>query len=413
MSRDSRIRLAAVSAAPVFYQAPLYKLLGEDDRLDFTVYFAASSGVRPYDAGFGGRKVVWDEDLLAGYQSVFLAKADRNNVLDGFFALRDLDITRKLSAGRYDVVWVHGYSYLTIWLAMATTFGKGMPLLIREEQTLLHQRSPAKEAIRGPILRALFQRSYGLYIGTNNREFFSHYGIPDSRLFPAPYCVDNHELQSSADRLAGSRQELRAQLGVTDPNLPLILFVGRLGTKKQPLLLLEAFERVRTLTPCALLVVGEGELEADMRNRIAEKRIPDVHMAGFLNRTEIVRAYAAADLFVLPSALHETWGLVVNEAMNFSLPIVVSDKVGSGRDLVSDGVNGYVCGHDDPEGFTTALHRLVVDPPLRTKMGRESRRIISGWNYGVAAEGIVQACEAATGRSPRRHVEETAQVGGE
>jgi glycosyltransferase involved in cell wall biosynthesis len=43
------------------------------------------------------------------------------------------------------------------------------------------------------------------------------------------------------------------------------------------------------------------------------------------------------DIFVLPSKLHETWGLVVNEAMNFGLPVIVSDKVGCGEDLVERG----------------------------------------------------------------------------
>ncbi len=413
MTQDGpRIRLAVVAAAPVFYQAPLYRLLGADDRVEFTAYFASSGGVRPYDAGFGGRAVTWDVDVLAGYDSVFLARAERNNVLNGFLALRDLDLPRVLSAGKPDVVWVHGYSYLTIWLAMAAAFRKGTPVLIREEQTLLHQRSLGKEAIREQILRRLFQHAYGLYIGANNREFFTHYGVPESRLFPAPYCVDNDVLQASAKGLAKSRQALRTQLGITDPNLPLVLFVGRLGSKKQPLLLLDAFERVRAVSPCALVIVGEGDLESEMRARVAQDEIPDVHFAGFLNRTEIVRAYAAADLFVLPSGLHETWGLVVNEAMNFSLPVVVSDKVGCGRDLVSHGVNGYVFRHDDPDGLAAALKVLVQNPDLRASMGRESLKIISGWHHRVAAEGIIAACQAATGRSPLHPVQESVTVTG-
>ena len=50
---------------------------------------------------------------------------------------------------------------------------------------------------------------------------------------------------------------------------------------------------------------------------------------------EAPRAYAAADVFVLPSKLHETWGLVVNEAMNFALPVIVSHKVGCAADIAS------------------------------------------------------------------------------
>ena len=39
------------------------------------------------------------------------------------------------------------------------------------------------------MLRLLFSRAHGLYIGTRNREFFAHYGIPDRRLHFVPYCV--------------------------------------------------------------------------------------------------------------------------------------------------------------------------------------------------------------------------------
>jgi glycosyltransferase involved in cell wall biosynthesis len=52
--------------------------------------------------------------------------------------------------------------------------------------------------------------------------------------------------------------------------------------------------------------------------------------------------YAAADAFVMPSDYGETWGLAVNEAMNFGLPIIASDRTGCHADLVKPGVNGYV-----------------------------------------------------------------------
>jgi glycosyltransferase involved in cell wall biosynthesis len=56
--------------------------------------------------------------------------------------------------------------------------------------------------------------------------------------------------------------------------------------------------------------------------------------AGFLNQTEISRAYVAADCLVLPSDHGETWGLVVNEALASGLPCIVSDACGCSEDLV-------------------------------------------------------------------------------
>ncbi len=390
-----RLRLAAVAAGPVIYQAPLYRALAADGRIDLTVYFASSGGVRPYDAAFGGRPVVWDVDLLGGYRSEFLRAADGNDVLGGFFALRDLDVIRRIAGGAYDAVWVHGYSYLTIWLAMTTAWLCRRPVLLREEQTLLHDRPWPKRWARDLVLRALLRRVYGLYIGSSNRAYFRRYGVPEHRLFFAPYCVDNDFFRQEAMRLASRKGELRASFGIEPDAGPLVLFVGKLTAKKEPLLALGAFARVRSSQRCSLLFVGEGELEATLRRRVEAESVPDVHFSGFLNRSEISRAYAAADLLVLPSSLHETWGLVVNEAMNFSLPVIVSDKVGCAPDLVRDGKNGYVVPSRDAEALATAIGSLVADPERRCSFGTRSRQIVDGWHYRVAVEGIIDACRAA------------------
>ncbi len=397
MGPSTRMRLAAVAASPVIYQSVLYRRLGVDPRLALTVIFASSGGVRQYDAGFGGRMVAWDEDLLDGYQHEFLRRADRNDVLKGFFALRDSDVIGRIWSGDYDAVWVHGYSYLTLWLAILTARLRRLPVLIREEQTLLHKRPRLRELARGVVLRLLFHGATALYIGSNNRDFFRAYGVPERRLFPAPYCVDNEDLQRRARALASERDRVRERLGVGGPD-PVILFVGKLVPKKDPLTLVEAFHRVRTQLPCRLLVVGEGPLESEMRKRVETYGLTGVSFVGFLNRTEIAAAYAAADVFCLPSALHETWGIVVNEAMNFALPIVVSEKVGCARDLVREGENGHVVPVGDSVALAGALADMVADPEKRSRYGRRSLEIVSGWHVGLAADGIVAAAAAASGR---------------
>jgi glycosyltransferase involved in cell wall biosynthesis len=396
------LRVLAAAAGPVFYQTPLYQRLAADPRIDLTVLFASSGGVRPYDAGLGGRPVVWDVDLLDGYNSRFVKKADRNEAGAGFLGLRDLDIVGPILGGRWDALWVHGYSYLTLWLAIAAATVRGIPVLVREEQTLLHERPVPRRWLRAAVLRGLFARASGLYIGSNNRRFFAHHGIPAERLHFVPYCVDNAALQQQAAELADRRAELRAGLGIGPGAGPVVLFVGKLIPKKQPLLALEAFAGVRRELPCTLLVVGEGELEGAMRARVARDGIPDVRFAGFLNRGQIAQAFAAANLFVLPSGRHETWGLVVNEAMNFALPVVVSDKVGCAADLVTDGDNGFVVAAGQAGPLISALRKLVESADLRQAMGRRSRERIDRWHYGLAAQGIIEACQAAAATHRRR-----------
>ena len=176
----------------------------------------------------------------------------------------------------------------------------------------------------------------------------------------------------------------------------MLLFSARLVPNKQPEKVLEAFGRVRAERPCALLVLGKGPLGNELADAARREGIPDVVFAGFLDQTEIWRAYACADVLTLFSALHETWGIVVNEAMNFSLPVVVSDKVGCARDLVSEGRNGFVVPSDDVGALASRIATLIDDAELRRRFGAESRAIIDRWTPERTAEGVVSAALAAS-----------------
>ena len=338
--------------------------------------------------------------LLQGYRWKVLPSAVQASPPKGFLSRPNWDIVRHVMTGRYEVVWAHGYSHPTTWLAAAMSTVRGVPLLLREEQTLLRERSLLRRAAKRLLLGALFRRAHGLYIGEENRRYFRHYGVPPARLFPTPYCVDNSYFEERAAILALDRPRLRLNFGITD-DAPVVLFCGKFNEQKQPLLLLEAFERVRARNACWLLLVGDGALRPAAEEIVAQRGIPDVRFAGFLNQTEIATAYAASDFFVLPSTAKETWGLVVNEAMCFGLPCIVSDKVGCAPDLVRQGENGFVFPSQSVEHLASAVERLVKDGELRNNLGVRSRAIVRGYTIESCADGIVAACVAAARH--RRH----------
>jgi glycosyltransferase involved in cell wall biosynthesis len=385
------LRLAHLVSHPIQYFAPLYREIAARPEVDLTVYFYSDATAREFhDSGFG-RRVAWDTTLLDGYDARFLPSAARTGIAGPFLRRPSLDIVREIAAGGYDALWVHGYAHLTTWLAVAAARARGMRVLIRDEQTLLHGRAPHKRALKEVALRALYSQAHGLYIGERNRAYFQHYGMPDDRLYPARYCVDNEFFRAKAAELAPRRADVRASFGI-EGDAPVVLFAGKLIEKKQPLLLIEAFARVRAQQLCTLLIAGDGPLRDEAEALVAHLGVPDVRFAGFLNQSELPSAYAAADVFVLPSQLHETWGLVVNEAMNFALPVVVSDKVGCGADLVRSGENGFAVAHDDVHALAGAVCTLVADAGLRERYGARSRKIVQGYSIEACADGIVRAC---------------------
>jgi glycosyltransferase involved in cell wall biosynthesis len=397
LSGGRPIRLALFAASPIHYQVPLYQRLASDPHIDFTAIFASNGGVRPCEAGYG-RPIQWDVDLLKGYRARFLRKAGTNPIGDGpFFTLRDLDIVKELRLGDYDVLWLFGYNHLTHQLAALTHSIKGRPILFREVQTLLHSRPVWKLALKKLALPLLFRNFFCMYPGTQNKRWLSHYGVREKRMYFTPYSVDNARFQGEAGRLRPAKAQLQRGFGLDPAGGPVILTVARLIPKKQPLFLLEAFRRLRTRRRCSLLVVGSGPLESALREKIRQDSIPDVALAGFLNQSQISRAYACADIFVLPSKIHETWGAVVNEAMNFGLPLVLSDKVGGAIDLVRHGENGYIVGSEALDDLSHSLMRLVDSEDLRREFGALSLQIVGDFNYELASQGVLRAVADAVG----------------
>jgi glycosyltransferase involved in cell wall biosynthesis len=178
-----------------------------------------------------------------------------------------------------------------------------------------------------------------------------------------------------------------------------ILNVGRLVPEKGLLDLLFSFGRLSG-TSTHLVLVGDGPQRADLEEYARTNRLNNVHFAGFRNYSELPAFYALSDVFVLPS-YREPWGAVVNEAMNFALPIVASRDGGAVADLVADGQNGLLFDPGDREKLAQHLQYLVSTPEARERMGIESIRRVKGCNFERGGEGVLSALRAvARPKSP-------------
>jgi glycosyltransferase involved in cell wall biosynthesis len=148
-------------------------------------------------------------------------------------------------------------------------------------------------------------------------------------------------------------------------------------------------------------VAGDGALrtafEAEART-IPELR---VHMLGFLNQTEIGRAYAMADCLILPSrrGAGETWGLVVNEAMQFGLPAIVSDGVGCHPDLIREGETGFSFPSGSVLELAQRLEKIATQSmEERVRLGESAQRQIAAFSLAVAVNGLGAAIRVAANR---------------
>lgn len=375
--------LAILSTHPIQYQVPLWQALAKDGSVPFEVWYLSDHATREsFDSGFN-QTFAWDLDMLAGYPSRFL-KTNNNSDVARFSQLRLVEpLGDLLRQKNVKALWIQGWQVAAYWQAVWQAQAAGVPVWIRGESNDLAPMPLWKKHVKRVVLGQLFSRiSNFLYIGKANRRFYEKFGVKPQQLDPAYYCVDNERFRKQADPLRPQRAQIRRAWGIPDDSF-CVLFAGKFIPKKRPLDVVAAVNQLRRDhfgRNTHLLFAGSGELGGALRESCdivfdsastggrpigasSNGNRPPASFAGFLNQTEISRAYVAADALILPSDHRETWGLVVNEAMASGLPCIVSKACGCAEDLVSPIRPEFSFPLGDVPSISRAVASLIRERP--------------------------------------------------
>jgi glycosyltransferase involved in cell wall biosynthesis len=232
-------------------------------------------------------------------------------------------------------------------------------------------RATLARRIAEPLVRAFIRSSDAwMAYGTRSSAELERLGADPSRIVIAPLV--------GRQSLAPTQFPDRAR-----PHDPFrFLFVGRLIERKGLDVLLSAF---RGIDAAELWIVGEGPLLA--RAEAAAREDRRVRVLGHANATELGELYRLADALVVPS-YYDVWGLVVNEAQAYGLPVIASDEVGAAADLIDPGVNGLIV----PTGSSIALGRAMNE--LRHWAAAQRERSARRCLAKLAERSLDRACEA-------------------
>jgi glycosyltransferase involved in cell wall biosynthesis/predicted metal-dependent phosphoesterase TrpH len=150
------------------------------------------------------------------------------------------------------------------------------------------------------------------------------------------------------------------------------LYVGRVSKEKNLQVLADAFMRLTNpVEQGTLIIVGDGPYRKELETKLSGY---PVVFTGFLAGEELCKAYASADVFVFPSTT-DTFGNVVLEAQASGLPVIVSDQ-GGPKELLQDGLSGFVVNTNNVEALTSAMQFFEADRRLAADMGNQARRYI-------------------------------------
>ena len=376
---------------PIQYLSPLLKEMANE--FDLKVYYFSDSSIKgAYDNGFG-KKIKWDIPLLEGYDYEFIKNYSfSKSISNGFFQLINPGLIRHLIKDASPVIMINGWSYSSDILTILIAKLRRKKVWLRAENPL-HQelrKSRLLLWIKKIILKYFIFRFIDrfLYIGTQSKKFFQYYGAKDEELIFTPYSVDNSYFHSQFVKLQDQRNDLLIKMNLkTDKKT--ILFCGKYIEQKRPLDLIEAFSQIDD-TNVQLVMLGEGILRKRMESLIYEKGLlSNVRLTGFINQSQISKYYSIADIFVMCSGMGETWGLAVNEAMNFHLPVVISNTCGSSEDLINEGINGFIFKEGNVQQLNQSIKDLLSNEGLRMSAGKASGNIIKQFSNAIIVENLL------------------------
>ena len=397
MSRTAAAhRFAILSTHPIQYHSGWFRGLAAHPDLQIHVYYChRATPAEQASAGFGVA-FDWDVPLLTGYPHSFLRNVADRPGHGGFAGFDTPEIRNIIRCGQYEAVLINGWHYKSAWQAILTCWQSDVKVMVRGDSHLHTVRSlPLRLAKSLAYPRFIPRFDACLAVGQWSRKYFLHYGASPERIFLVPHTVDVDSMGEDANRLRPIRSELR-QRWVLDPNATTFLFVGKFTETKRPMDFVRAVrEAASQKAEVQGLMVGDGPLRNTCEDFAHTHHVP-ITFTGFLNQSQIVSTYVAADALVLPSA-GETWGLVVNEAMSCGLTCIVSDRVGCGPDLIEAGRTGAVFQLGDVDGLAALMTGLARDPSQLAFMSTQARRKIQKHSIPAAVEGVLQSLHAITG----------------
>lgn len=276
----------------------------------------------------------------------------------------------------YDAIVISNMATLTGILAVGWLRLRKIPYVIQGDGGFAGSGQGLKEKLKKYIISGA---TLCLSTGVSHDAYYNAYGARAIERIPFTSLWQHQVCQAPA--AAEEKQALRQKLSL--PKGRLILAVGQFIPRKGFDVLLSAFRDIPE--DVCLCIVG-GEPPQSYLDLLQEQNRQKCIFLPFVRHEAIGEYFRAADLFVLPTR-EDIWGLVINEAMAFGLPVITTDRCGAGLELV-DPSNGALVAVEDAEGLRQAM--LTVLSADLTAMGRRSLEKMADYTFENTAAAHIR-----------------------
>ncbi len=326
---------------PAPYLVEFLNMIGKD--IDLTVIFK--------DATSFDREDSWLNYHFDSFKADYLPKS--------FF--KKMMFLFKYLTSDYDLFWNADYSKLECILF---TFC----FKFRRKIVLMHADGgiPIPRVI-DPIISFVMNRAdFFASSGAECDKYYTYYHVNPEKIIHYRFTSQTNKDIEKNKQFINRRDEFRKKFNVEEK---IVLFsVGQQIPRKGYDILIQSMINI---SKDVVLVIAGGKPEENVKKIISENKLDNIQFVGFKTKDELSEYFCSADIFILPTR-YDIWGLVINEAMSFGLPIISTNKCAAAIQFRNQFDNGIIVPIEDICSLSKAINELVYDKELRDKYARNS-----------------------------------------
>ena len=321
---------------------------------------------------FEGKKATDRNKNWLGSQAIFFKSVYLNGIRTGSDNFFCPSIIKLIKQG-WDKIIVGMYSTPTGMLAIQYMKSHKIKFYLESDGGFIKDENKMKFKLKSYFISSA---NYWFSSSDATTDYLTFYGASNERCFKYPFTSLLKGDFEHAEKISSiGKHKLKEKLNMKEDFI--VLSVGRFtyeaGYGKGYDTILEAAEMMEK--KIGFYIVGDEPTEEFVKWK-REKNLTNVYFVGFKTKEELSYYYAAADIFVLMTR-SDVWGLVINEAMMYGLPIITTDKCIAGTELVFNGENGYILPVGDKEKLKRCLEKLTMDRESISSFGLRSKKIIT------------------------------------
>lgn len=380
-----KLKVLYLANIPAPYAVEYFVELGK--MCDLTVIYERTAA--------SDRDIKWTSDARITYSQIFLK--GKNIGTENSWCPSVTDYLKT----SYDAIIIGTYSSFTAMWAIRYLRRHRIPYIISSDGGFIAE---GENFLKRRLKTSLIGNAQAwISSGENTNKYLKYYGAKEENIFIYPFTSLSEKDILSEDVDFETKTAIREELNLKGKNI--VVGVGQFIYRKGWDILVKAVKLLNEKNPdhfsdTHYYIIG-GTAE-DFRKQIAEaglsvENIPDnIHTVEFADRGTVFKYYRASNISILPTR-EDIWGLVVNEAMANSIPVITTDRCLAGLELIQNDVNGYLFKSENYCELAEKIEK-IFDRDLQ-EMGRKAIEAISGYTYSVMAEKTVDMVKVLKGNN--------------